>query len=289
MTVDPYVLKSYRYLRLVMIGLVILLGISVLIEIWAAGWGCWRTSISSYYWTPVRGVFIASLVAVGACLVIIKGNTEIEDVLLNVAGALAPIVAFVPILDPRECQSTPWSAVTDGGANIKNNVGAFLIAGLIATLVAWWVARREGGGSASRSDVIGLVVTVVLVAIGFALFLFQRPFFDRWAHYLAAIPLFLVLIAVMIANAVSFARTQRGRVDARAVSNRYMGVAVVTVVTVAIMGLVTWLRGWQHGTLWIEVVVIGAFAVFWVIQTAELWDAREGIRPDPSPGDLTPP
>ncbi len=162
---NPYVLKSYRYLRLVMIGLVILLGVSVLIEVFASGAGCWRTSISSYYWTPVRGVFIASLVAVGACLVIIKGNTEIEDVLLNVAGALAPIVAFVPIIDPRECQSTPWASATDGGANIKNNVGAFLIAGVLATLVAWIVARREGNGKVSRGDVIGLVVTVAWVGI----------------------------------------------------------------------------------------------------------------------------
>ena len=45
---NPYVLKSYRYLRLVMIGLVILLGVSVLIEVFASGAGCWRTSISSY-------------------------------------------------------------------------------------------------------------------------------------------------------------------------------------------------------------------------------------------------
>ena len=286
---NPYVLKSYRYLRLVMIGLVIWLGVSVLIEVFASGAGCWRTSISSYYWTPVRGVFIASLVAVGACLVIIKGNTEIEDVLLNVAGALAPIVAFVPIIDPRECQSTPWASATDGGANIKNNVGAFLIAGVLATLVAWIVARREGNGKVSRGDVIGLVVTVALVSIGIALFLFQRTFFDRWAHYLAAIPLFVVLLAVMVANAVSFARAHEGRVDAKAVSNRYLLVAVVTLGLVALMGAVTWLRGWDHATFWIEVVVIGAFVVFWTLQTLELWDAPEGVRADPGAGDLTPP
>ena len=80
---NPYVLKSYRYLRLVMIGLVILLGVSVLIEVFASGAGCWRTSISSYYWTPVRGVFIASLVAVGACLVIIKGRNGSTLIWMN--------------------------------------------------------------------------------------------------------------------------------------------------------------------------------------------------------------
>lgn len=285
---NPYVLKSYRYLRLVMIGLVILLGISVLLEINAAGWGCWRTSISSYYWTPVRGVFIASLVAIGACLVIIKGNTETEDILLNIAGALAPIVAFVPILDPKECQSTPWASATDGGANIKNNVGAFLLAGIIATIVAWFVARREGGGQITRGDVIGLGVTAALVAVGLVLFLFKRDFFDRAAHYLAAIPLFAVLLAVMVANAVSFSRTHSGRVDAKGVSNRYLAVAVVTLVAVVVMGLIMWLGTWDHGTLWIEVVVIGAFAVFWVLQTSELWNAEEGVRPDPEGVSTTP-
>ena len=107
---NPYVLKSYRYLRLVMVGLVVLLAASVLIELQQTGFGCWRTSISSYYWTPVRGVFVGALVAIGTCLIVLKGNTPVEDVLLNVAGALAPIVAFVPILDPKECQSTPWAA-----------------------------------------------------------------------------------------------------------------------------------------------------------------------------------
>lgn len=288
---NPYVLKSYRYLRLVMVGLVVLLAASVLIELQQTGFGCWRTSISSYYWTPVRGVFVGALVAIGTCLIVLKGNTPVEDVLLNVAGALAPIVAFVPILDPKECQSTPWAASADGRANIFNNVGAFLLAGLVAVAVAWWVARREGRGRLSRADLIGLLVTIALVLAGIALFLWAREFFDRWAHYLAAIPLFLVLVAVMVVNAVSYARTeaaQKGREMGRAeLANRYLAIAAVTVALVVTLGLVTWLGHWRHGTFWLEVVVIAAFAVFWAVQTAELWGEDEGLRPDPE-GVLAP-
>ena len=288
---NPYVLKSYRYLRLVMVGLVVLLAASVLIELQQTGFGCWRTSISSYYWTPVRGVFVGALVAIGACLSVLKGNTPVEDVLLNVAGALAPIVAFVPILDPKECQSTPWAASADGRANIFNNVGAFLLAGLVAVAVAWWVARREGRGRLSRADLIGLLVTIALVLAGIALFLWAREFFDRWAHYLAAIPLFLVLVAVMVVNAVSYARTeaaQKGREMGRAeLANRYLAIAALTVALVVTLGLVTWLGHWRHGTFWLEVVVIAAFAVFWAVQTAELWGEDEGLRPDPE-GVLAP-
>ena len=292
MTTDnPYVLKSYRYLRLVMVGLVVLLAASVLIELQQTGFGCWRTSISSYYWTPVRGVFVGALVAIGTCLIVLKGNTPVEDVLLNVAGALAPIVAFVPILDPKECQSTPWAASADGRANIFNNVGAFLLAGLVAVAVAWWVARREGRGRLSRADLIGLLVTIALVLAGIALFLWAREFFDRWAHYLAAIPLFLVLVAVMVVNAVSYARTeaaQKGREMGRAeLANRYLAIAALTVALVVTLGLVTWLGHWRHGTFWLEVVVIAAFAVFWAVQTAELWGEDEGLRPDPE-GVLAP-
>ena len=288
---NPYVLKSYRYLRLVMVGLVVLLAASVLIELQQTGFGCWRTSISSYYWTPVRGVFVGALVAIGTCLIALKGNTPVEDVLLNVAGALAPIVAFVPILDPKECQSTPWAASADGRANIFNNVGAFLLAGLVAVAVAWWVARREGRGRLSRADLIGLLVTIALVLAGIALFLWAREFFDRWAHYLAAIPLFLVLVAVMVVNAVSYARTeaaQKGREMGRAeLANRYLAIAALTVALVVTLGLVTWLGHWRHGTFWLEVVVIAAFAVFWAVQTAELWGEDEGLRPDPE-GVLAP-
>ena len=288
---NPYVLKSYRYLRLVMVGLVVLLAASVLIELQQTGFGCWRTSISSYYWTPVRGVFVGALVAIGTCLIVLKGNTPVEDVLLNVAGALAPIVAFVPILDPKECQSTPWAASADGRANIFNNVGAFLLAGLVAVAVAWWVARREGRGRLSRADLIGLLVTIALVLAGIALFLWAREFFDRWAHYLAAIPLFLVLVAVMVVNAVSYARTEaahKGREMGRAeLANRYLAITAVTVALVVTLGLVTWLGHWRHGTFWLEVVVIAAFAVFWAVQTAELWGEDEGLRPDPE-GVLAP-
>ena len=48
----------------------------------------------------------------------------------------------------------------------------------------------------------------------------------------------------------------------------------------------TWLGHWRHGTFWLEVVVIAAFAVFWAVQTAELW-GRTRTAPDPE-GVLAP-
>ena len=102
---------------------------------------------------------------------------------------------------------------------------------------------------------------------------------------------FLVLVAVMVVNAVSYARTeaaQKGReMDRAELANRYLAIAALTVALVVTLGLVTWLGHWRHGTFWLEVVVIAAFAVFWAVQTAELWGEDEGLRPDPE-GVLAP-
>ena len=88
--------KAYRYLRVALVALVVLLFSAIVIEWWATGPSCLEPSISAYYSTPVRAVFVGVLVTMGACLIALEGNTEAEDVLLNVAGMLAPGVAFVP-------------------------------------------------------------------------------------------------------------------------------------------------------------------------------------------------
>jgi hypothetical protein len=43
-----------------------------------------------------------------------------------------------------------------------------------------------------------------------------------------------------------------------------------------VLGLVAWLADWRHGPLWVEGVLIGLFALFWLIQTRDLWD--QGLR-----------
>ena len=44
----------------------------------------------------MRGAFVFSLAALGACLIAYKGNDAVEDVLLNFAGFMAFVVALVP-------------------------------------------------------------------------------------------------------------------------------------------------------------------------------------------------
>src|SRR5262249_55555658 len=101
--------STYRYLRLSIVVMVLALFVSVLIERFHVG--CWQGSISAYYYTPAHAIFVGALVAIGVSLIAIKGSTDLEDVLLNVAGLLAPIVAFVPTTPPSgSCPSTAFVA-----------------------------------------------------------------------------------------------------------------------------------------------------------------------------------
>ena len=93
-----YVISSYRYLRLSIVVLVATLGMALLIETSKAS--CMQGSISAYYYTPVHAVFVGALVAMGVVMVALKGRDPIEDLCFNLAGVLAPVVAFVPTARP---------------------------------------------------------------------------------------------------------------------------------------------------------------------------------------------
>jgi hypothetical protein len=88
-----------------MVGLVAGLGVSIAYEYWKVEPDCLQTSISAYYYTPVHGYFIGGLVAIGVCLFCLKGSTDLEDTLLNLAGMFALIVALVPTPGTGDCAS----------------------------------------------------------------------------------------------------------------------------------------------------------------------------------------
>jgi len=58
-------------------------------------------SISAYYHTPMRDLFVGVLVAIGACLYLYKGFSERENKALNCAGIFAVAVAFLPTCIPE--------------------------------------------------------------------------------------------------------------------------------------------------------------------------------------------
>ncbi len=98
--------ETYRYLRVGIVVLTAVLGSSVVGVAVTEGW-VWRGSISAYFYSPARSVFVGALMAIGICLVALQGRLHLEDELLNTAGLLMPFVALVP---------APYEATTCGAA-----------------------------------------------------------------------------------------------------------------------------------------------------------------------------
>lgn len=95
-----YIVETYFVLRMVIAGGALVLPPALLL--WA---GLdpdldMADSLSAFYYTPARGLFVGTLVAIGVALVAYRGYTRGENRLLNAAGVLAVVVALAPTRDP---------------------------------------------------------------------------------------------------------------------------------------------------------------------------------------------
>ncbi|HSP27449.1 MAG TPA: hypothetical protein VLN74_02785 [Ilumatobacteraceae bacterium] len=270
--------KTYRYLRISMVGAVVLLGVSVLIE--RSGLSCWQTSVSAYYYTPVRAIFVGVLMAIGLSLIVIKGSTAWEDATLNAAGMLAPIVAVVPTTDVGRCwsQSPGQLPVDENGdlaawvtANIDNNITALLITGIAGLLVAAVIASIATSNIKAVAEVgdiglrLGLAAAMVFLLVGTGLFILWDDFNTR-AHGIAAVLMFFFLALAVGGNAWD----RRGDPAPRTYVWLYAATAAGMVIAPAIMFPLG--SNWRHMVLVLEATEITLFAVFWLVQTREHWD-----------------
>ncbi len=262
-----YAVKTYRYLRWSIVVVVLSMIASVLIE--RSRVDCFQGSISGYYYTPVRSVFVGGLVAIGVSLIAIKGSTDWEDILLNLAGVLAPIVAFVPTSPPGPgCQST---AVTGGGSvhYTNNNILAFAFGGLAALVIAFGVGKlmnKAPVGKFYARSLVGLLAGVAILAAGLVWYFGFRQNFLNHAHMGTAIAMFSVVAVVIALNA------RRRWVNAKS-WYVYGGLAAAVALAAAVLTVVQAVdKDWGHFVLWLEFIELGLFGVYWVVQTFELWD-----------------
>lgn len=274
--------KTWRYLRLAMVALVVGLAASVLYEHGQTRTGCWQTSLSAYYYTPVQGFFVGALVTIGVSLVAVKGNTDWEDLLLNLAGICAPVVAFVPTPDRGSCGSVLTSAA-HRDLNIANNVTALLVAGGLGLVVVGYLALRGRWNPVGQSKLtptarLGFAMTVALFLGTIAVFLLARRWFIDHGHDVAAISMFAFILLNVGLNALNW-RRQPGTETWRV--NWYAVVAVLMVAAAAAWVLVGVVGHWPFWIIGIESSLITLFAVFWVLQTIELWN--KGLRQAPEP------
>ena len=258
---------TYRYLRLAMVLLVVALFAAVLHEVVAQGGDCLQTSLSEYWYTPAQAVVVGSLVAIGVCMVALKGNSAHEDFALNVAGMLAPVVALVPTSGPGGCATVAVDAAERAAAT-ANNVTTLAVVGALALVAALWLAWRR----LRTRSVLGFAVMAALMGALYGWFRLGRDSFVEHAHTVAALALFGFIVAVVLMNAWGFAVERSGRF-----TNRYAVIAALMVGTLVVLGGAALFTAWAHAVLWLETLLIALFAVFWLLQTVELWHA--GVRP----------
>ena len=275
--IDIAAVKTYRYLRISMVGAVVLLGVSILIE--RSNVDCWQTSVSAYYYTPVRSIFVGVMLAIGLCLIVIMGSTTWEDATLDAAGMLAPIVAVVPTTDVGVCwsQSPGLLPVDDDGnlagwamANADNNITALLITGIAGLLVAAVIASIATNNVRAIAEVgepgtrLGLLAAMVFLLSGGVLFVVWDDFNTR-AHGIAAVLMFLFLALAVGGNAWE-RRKDAGR---RTYFWLYASIAAAMLIAPAIM--IPLGSSWAHMVLILEATEITLFAIFWLVQTREHW------------------
>jgi hypothetical protein len=296
--------RTYNFLRWSVIAL---LGVLMVSVIWqTVGSGCLLVSVSAYYHTPVRIVFVGSLFALGAALIAYQGRTPREDTLLNFSGLMAFLVALVPTLEKKRCGAQdvgshfPWISLADEhvvpksgdediASAVANNYWALMIVTSIV-LVAVLCSRLRSNQKLGLHLLVGRIdnrkeriwtawITVVcgVVLVGeCALFLRWREQFIAWTHGIASLAMVLGVIGVMVLN------LRRVRVKDTGRSGFYRAWYRVLILVLfpgllIVAGLVWVAVGWDFLIFYLEIVVLLDFIAYWVVQTREL---REPAAPE---------
>ena len=285
LTSDRDALDTYRYLRMAMPLLVVLLASSVAYQIFKSNPDCWLGSISAYYYTSARAVFVACLCTMGASLIIYSGNTPKEDFVLNLSGLLAFVVAFVPtplkdlVISPVApahgepvCKRSNVPQGTQLTDAIANNVFALLVTAT-AALVVIWVFRfvRASGGVGQRivHALLGSVAAgglLMALVVAWLVLWLDSPLIRHSGHIAAASTMFAGIVIVVLINAVE--ATGRPKVWYW-VTLGLMGTSIVALGLLALSGAS------DHAVFWLEASLITLFGVFWIVQTTDLWGQEQ--------------
>ncbi len=276
---EPAEVGTYRYLRLGIPLLVVLLAAALVHRIFIADEDCWLGSISAYYYTAVRAVFVASLCAIGACLIINRGNTDREDIALNLAGFAAFFVAFIPTPlkgpDPLATETEPGCGRSNVPTEqqladaIDNNLAALLIAAVVCLAVAWlfWVRSTQRTEAYTRA----LLMTSALVLVLVVLFNTDPGLLRKYGHLVAAVGLFLAIGLVVAMSAFTLPRLDpQGVAPSESYRKIYQGIFWLMIVALVAIGGPALFDKFEHAVFWLEASEIGLFAVFWLVQTLEL-------------------
>lgn len=183
---DTSLKRTYQYLRIGIGAAGILIGVAIAVDL--INGGVARPSISDYYYSDARNIFVGALVAVSLGLFALSGYGP-QRVLLDAAAMFAPLIGLIPA--PR--------ATWDEGA-ADRGVWTYLVFGtmlLVFVVVLRAVKNRQG---VPFDDPTGFHLSIA-IAVAWLILLagtfLTCPELLRAAGHLAAAGLFFFLIAVI--------------------------------------------------------------------------------------------
>lgn len=289
-------LRTYAAIRMSMVAVILGLGLSVALEIRRVD-GCVQRSLSAYYYTPVRPVFVGTLIALGVAMIALWGKTPAEDAFLNLAGILAAVVAFVPTLDANSCglptgmrtaalAPPPGRSLDDvlidaNAPAVHNNfvvLVAVIVIALVGTAIAT-IARAVRGGSAPPMPRrlgyaltwLGAAVAVVVLLVVYRGAEDNASFFNHSLHSWSAVALFAFVVLAVGAAAVK-ERADSGVLTGCELIYWFLAAAMVgSALVIGLTGGSADADSWygRHSTFVLEAVLIVLLAVFWIVQTID--------------------
>ena len=265
--------RTYRNLRTAIAGTVVLITIAVGAA--AAQVGL-LPSISAYYYSSARNVFVGALIAAAIAILAISGR-GLQRIVLDAAGLFAPLVALVPT--PMRAGSVPGYETAcpanttcvpvEVMPDIETGVVTYLIAGALTCAVALVVAIR---GRSSVGALPSFVVAVAVLGSVLVTWMFARDAFVANAHLVAAVMFFGLIALAAIANA--FARPASTMPDWHRVVYSVVAVAMtIDIIVIVVVARFVDTTGFALPPLLVgEFIALLLFGVFWVLQSLETWD-----------------
>jgi hypothetical protein len=266
--------RTYQYLRIGIGAAGILIGVSIAVDLVLGGVS--RPSISDYYYSDARNLFVGALVAVSFGLFALSGHGP-QRFLLDAAAMFAPLIGLIPA--PRD----DWDA--DAAAR---GVWTYVVFGVLLLLFAVILRAVKSAKGVPFEDrrgfagsiVIGAAWLLVLVVVTLA-----APDLLRAAGHLASAGAFFLLTAII---ALVHWRERTPLLDpadpnvqlpATPGQKRiYFVVGVLLLADVSALILVALFvndLGWPLVAV-LETVALVLFSVFWFVQS---WQRRRDRHP----------
>ncbi|WP_341955175.1 hypothetical protein [Microbacterium sp. LWH13-1.2] len=295
----PTSLKTHRYLRLSLVFIVFTLLLSVVIQTIVTSWEPFTLgwtplpSISHYFYTPARTVFVGALIAASLALLALSGRDR-ATTLLDISALFAPLIAIVPTglanhqrVGPFGCPDNVECVPVEfqGDMRLGIAVYAVVVVALVITMAVIRRRTRTPNPSARLVSIIALITAAAVAALAFAPALNEHFPFNFWPvhsiHFVVTLLFFGVFAAVPILYA-------GGPLDPgetpptprqRSIYRWIAGLLIVDLLLLVVALAFRQVFGETPVVLFGEAVALILFAAFWCVQTFQRWD-------DPNPPSI---